>query len=43
VWTHSLAVGRHAESPVPELFTPGAATDEEIVAALERYRDFITA
>ncbi|MBW9110473.1 winged helix DNA-binding domain-containing protein [Microbacterium ureisolvens] len=43
VWTHSLAVGRHAESPVPELFTPGAATDEEIAAALDRYRDFITA
>ncbi len=43
VWTHSLAVGRHAESPVPELFTPGAATGEEIAAALDRYRDFITA
>jgi hypothetical protein len=43
VWTHSVAVGRHADAPVPELFTPGAATDEEIAAALDRYRDFITA
>ncbi len=43
VWTHSLAVGRHADAPVPELFTPGAATDAEIAAALDRYRDFITA
>ena len=42
VWTHSLAVGRHADDPIPELFAPGAATDAEIVAALERYRDFIT-
>lgn len=43
VWTHSVAVGRHALDPVPELFTPGAATDAEITAALDRYRDFITA
>jgi hypothetical protein len=43
VWTHSVAVGRHADAPVPELFTPGAATDAEIGAALDRYRDFITA
>ncbi|MEI3846348.1 MULTISPECIES: winged helix DNA-binding domain-containing protein [unclassified Microbacterium] len=43
VWTHSVAVGRHADAPVPELFTPGAATDAEIAAALDRYRDFITA
>ncbi|MHC2999574.1 DNA glycosylase AlkZ-like family protein [Microbacterium sp. HJ5] len=43
VWTHSIAVGRHADTPVPELFTPGAATDAEVAAALDRYRDFITA
>jgi len=43
VWTHSLAVGRHTDAPVPELFTPGAATEAEVAAALDRYRDFITA
>ena len=43
VWTHSIAVSRHTEDPVPELFTPGAATDAEIADALARYRDFITA
>jgi hypothetical protein len=43
VWTHSVAVGRHADDPVPELFTPGAATDDEVSTALARYRDFITA
>ena len=43
VWTHSLAVGRHIDDPVPELFRPDAATDAEVAAALERYRDFITA
>jgi len=43
VWTHSVAAGRHADTPVPELFTPGAASDEEVAAALDRYRDFITA
>jgi len=43
VWTHSLALGRHTDSPVPELFAPGAATDAEIGAALDRYRAFITA
>jgi len=41
VWTHSLAVGRHADAPVPELLASGAATDAEIAAALDRYRDFI--
>lgn len=41
VWTHSLAVGRHDDQPVPELFEPGAASDAEIAAALTRYRDFI--
>ncbi|MFH8250637.1 winged helix DNA-binding domain-containing protein [Microbacterium sp. B2969] len=43
VWTHSLAVGRHTDDPIPELFAPGAATAEEIGAALDRYRRFITA
>ncbi len=43
VWTHSLAVSRHADAPVPELFAPGAATEWQIAAALDRYRDFITA
>lgn len=42
VWTHSVAVGRHADRPLPELFAPGAATDAEIAGALERYRAFIT-
>jgi hypothetical protein len=42
VWTHSLALGRHTHDPVPELFTPGAATDEEVGAALDRYRRFVT-
>jgi hypothetical protein len=43
VWTHSVAVGRHADDPVPVLFTQGSATDLEVAAALDRYRDFITA
>ena len=43
VSNHSVAVGRHADAPVPELFAPGAATDAEIGAALDRYRAFITA
>lgn len=42
VWTHSVAVARHADDPIPEFFTPGAATDAEIGAALDRYRRFIT-
>ncbi|SFR95283.1 Winged helix DNA-binding domain-containing protein [Microbacterium sp. cf046] len=43
VWTHSLAVGRHSEAPLPELFAPESATDAEVGAALDRYRAFITA
>lgn len=43
VWTHSIAVGRHADDPVPELFTDGAATDADVAEALDRYRNFITA
>ncbi|GAA2988229.1 winged helix DNA-binding domain-containing protein [Microbacterium terrae] len=42
VWTHSVAVGRHADDPVPELFAPGAASDADVAAALDRYRTFIT-
>ena len=42
VWTHSLAVGRHVDDPVPELLVPGAATNAEVAAALDRYRRFIT-
>jgi hypothetical protein len=41
VWSHSLAVGRHADAPVPELFARHTATDAEIGAALDRYRAFI--
>ena len=43
VWTHSVAAGRHAHDPVPELFAEGAASDSDITAALTRFRDFITA
>ncbi|MFE7844053.1 winged helix DNA-binding domain-containing protein [Microbacterium sp. NPDC057407] len=43
VWTHSVAVGRHADDPIPELFRADAATDAEVAAALDRYRAFITA
>lgn len=42
VWTHSLALARHADRPLPELFVPGAATPDEIDTALERYRRFVT-
>jgi hypothetical protein len=41
VWTHSTAMGRHADDPVPALFVPGAASDTEVAAALDRYRTFI--
>lgn len=43
VWTHSVAVGRHTDDPVPELFTAGAASAGELAAALDRYRAFVTA
>ena len=43
VWTHSVAVARHADDPIPELFAPDSATAAEISAALDRYRAFITA
>lgn len=43
VWTHSLAVGRHASSPIPELFASGGVAEADVAAALDRYRDFITA
>ncbi|MCH6229914.1 winged helix DNA-binding domain-containing protein [Microbacterium sp. CFH 31415] len=42
VWTHSIAVGRHADAPIPELFTPGMAGRADVGAALDRYREFIT-
>lgn len=41
-WRHSTAVGRHADAPVPELLTPGAAGDADVAAALDRYAAFIT-
>lgn len=41
VWTHSLAVGRHQDDPVPELLAPDAATEPEIAAALDRYAAFV--
>ncbi|TQJ32800.1 winged helix DNA-binding domain-containing protein [Microbacterium sp. SLBN-146] len=43
VWSHSLAVGRHTDEPLLELFTPDAATPAEVAAALDRYRRFVTA
>jgi hypothetical protein len=43
VWSHSIAVARHADHPVPELFTHGVASEADVRAALDRYRDFITA
>ena len=39
--TRSRSAGTRMR-PVPELFAPGAATDAEIGAALDRYRAFIT-
>ncbi|WP_235566820.1 winged helix DNA-binding domain-containing protein [Microbacterium sp. Root61] len=41
-WKRSVAVGRHVDDPVPDLFDSELATDAEIGAALERYRRFIT-
>ncbi len=41
VWTHSLAIGRRGQGETPELLAPGAATEAEITAALDRYRAFI--
>ena len=43
VWSHSLAVGRHADDPIPDLFVRGAATAAEVGEALDRYRRFVTA
>lgn len=43
VWTHSLAVGRSADDPLPELFAPDAASADEIASALDRYARFVTA
>ncbi|KDA06471.1 hypothetical protein DC31_08585 [Microbacterium sp. CH12i] len=41
-WRHSTAIGRHTDDPVPELLTAGAASEEEVVVALDRYAAFIT-
>jgi hypothetical protein len=41
VWTHSLAVGRVRNQPVPELLVPGAADEQAVTAALARYAAFI--
>lgn len=41
-WRQSTAIGRHAEDPIPELLTPGAADAADIGAALDRYAAFIT-
>lgn len=43
VWTHSVAVGRHTDDPLPELFAPDAAAPGDVAAALDRYRRFVTA
>ncbi|MDN3496345.1 winged helix DNA-binding domain-containing protein [Planococcus sp. APC 4015] len=43
VWAHSVAVGRHAEAPLSELFTPDAAGGADVAAALHRHRRFVTA
>lgn len=40
-WSHSKAVGRHADDPVPELAIRDAATDAEVASALARYARFI--
>ncbi|GAA3631384.1 winged helix DNA-binding domain-containing protein [Microbacterium awajiense] len=40
-WAHSLAVGRHIDEPVRDLLLHGRATDDELSAALERYRRFV--
>ncbi|MBS1907338.1 MAG: AlkZ family DNA glycosylase [Actinobacteria bacterium] len=43
-WTHSAAVGRHREEPIPEIFGGGTAPDPAaVVAALRRYADFVSA
>ena len=43
-WTHSAAVGRHRDAPIPELFDGEPAPDPEAVtAALRRYADFVSA
>ncbi|MET0736505.1 MAG: winged helix DNA-binding domain-containing protein [Microbacterium sp.] len=41
-WSHSLALARLHESPVPEWLVEGAATEAEASVALERYRLFMT-
>lgn len=41
VWKHSTAVGRHTDAPDAELLDAGAASAEDVSAALERYARFI--
>lgn len=43
VWKHSVAVGRHDDDPVPDLFAPQDGGMDAASAALQRYRRFITA
>ncbi|MFG6446559.1 winged helix DNA-binding domain-containing protein [Microbacterium sp. P07] len=42
VWSHSLAVGRHRDEPVPQLLVPGGASDAEVAGAIARYAAFVT-
>jgi hypothetical protein len=41
-WTHSHAVGRHRDDPVPELLAAGSAAKVDVAAALGRYAAFIS-
>ncbi|MFE1665511.1 winged helix DNA-binding domain-containing protein [Microbacterium sp. P02] len=43
VWTHSRAVGRLRDEPVPELFAAGGAPADDVAAALSRYARFLAA
>ena len=44
VWTHSAAVGRHRDDPIPELFDGEPTPDPAAVAAaLRRYAAFVSA
>jgi hypothetical protein len=42
-WSHSAAVGRHRDHPIPELFEGEPAPEPAAVtAALRRYADFVS-
>ncbi len=43
VWTHSRAMGRHRDEPLPGLLAPNAAEAADIAAALRRYAEFVVA